>query len=110
MGTRRARTGLYCRSRDLPRLIAVWPEEIADATTAGQERLIAKLRRALREERRRGLAGHWAYDLARHSALYEAYRAEISNCRRKIANPVRDAMKVEGGADGRRATKHSPRQ
>jgi len=45
----------YLRSRDLPKLIALWPHD-----------LLAKLRRAPRAERRRGLAGHWSYDLNRH--------------------------------------------
>ena len=48
----------YCRARDLPRLIALWPREIADLTEHGRRHLLAKLRRALRKERRRGLAGH----------------------------------------------------
>lgn len=67
----------YCRSRDLKRLLPMWPSEIEDHSVEGKCRLLAKLRRALREERRRGLAGHWAYDLARHAALFRAYRAEV---------------------------------
>lgn len=38
---------------------------------------LAKLAKALRHERERGRAGHWTYDLNRHIALAEAYRAEI---------------------------------
>jgi hypothetical protein len=68
----------YSRSRDLPRLVPLWPREIEDESEDGRRRLVAKLRRALREERRRGLAGHWAYDLARHAALLRAYRAELA--------------------------------
>ncbi|CAN1725104.1 protein of unknown function [Hyphomicrobium sp. 1Nfss2.1] len=37
------------------------------------------MRRALRLERQRGIAGHWAYDLARHAALLNAYRAETKD-------------------------------
>lgn len=69
---------LYRRSIDLPKLVAMWPDEIADISKAGRLRLIAKLRGALRAERRRGVAGHWTYDLARHHQLLSAYRAEIA--------------------------------
>lgn len=72
----------YVRSRDLPKLIGMWPAEIADISKAGRERLIAKLKRALRAERQRGLAGHWSYDLARHSQLLEAYRLEVAGTAR----------------------------
>jgi hypothetical protein len=75
----------YDRGRDLPRLIPLWPSEIADETPAGCTRLIQKLRRALREERRRGVAGHWTYDLARHFALHCAYRHELARLGRAAA-------------------------
>ena len=68
----------YVRARDLPKLIGLWPAEIADTSRSGTARLIAKLKRALREERQRGLAGHWSYDLARHSQLLEAHRREVA--------------------------------
>ena len=58
----------------LPRLIAAWPDEIAELAGSGRERLLAKLRKALRAERQRGLAGHWTYDLARHAELLAVYR------------------------------------
>ena len=38
---------------------------------------LMKLRRALRAERRRGLAGHWSYDLNRHLGL-SAYKGELA--------------------------------
>jgi hypothetical protein len=66
----------YCRVRDLPRLLALWPHEIEDPSPAAHVRLVAKLRAALRAERQRGLSGHWTYDLARHRHLLAAYRAE----------------------------------
>jgi hypothetical protein len=49
-----------------------------DESPAGRRRIIARLRRALREERRRGIAGHWTYDLARHAALHRALQAEMA--------------------------------
>lgn len=71
----------YVRSRDLPRLLALWPHEIEDRTTEGGLRLLAKLHRALRAERRRGRAGHWSYDLNRHLGLLSAYKGELERLR-----------------------------
>lgn len=68
----------YERNRDLPALLALWPWEIDASGIAGQRRLVALLRRALRVERQRGIAGHWTYDLARHARLLQAYKAEIA--------------------------------
>lgn len=81
----------YVRQRDLPRLIAIWPAELADPGLAGHGRLVAKIRRALREERRRGQAGNWTYDLARHAQLLTAYRAELSDLARRMAGRQRRA-------------------
>ncbi|MDJ0931795.1 hypothetical protein [Breoghania sp.] len=43
---------------------------------SGQSSLVSRLAKALRGERRHGRAGHWTYDLNRHIALMQAYRAE----------------------------------
>lgn len=69
----------YDRGRDLPPLLALWPWELEDAGIDGQQRLVARLRRALRLERQRAIAGHWTYDLARHARLLAAYRSEVAN-------------------------------
>jgi hypothetical protein len=37
---------------------------------------LATMRRTLRAERRRGVAGHWAYDLPRHAHLHHVYQQE----------------------------------
>ena len=66
----------YQRSRDLTRLIALMPQEIDDHSTNGNAEIIAKIKNALRSERRRGQAGHWSYNLNRHAALLEALKAE----------------------------------
>jgi hypothetical protein len=66
----------YVRARDLPKLLPLWPHEIEALSSVDHARLLARLRRALRSERQRGLSGHWAYDLARHAQLLRAYRAE----------------------------------
>ncbi len=69
----------YDRTGDLPRLLPLWPHEIADTSPEARHRLIQRLRRALREERRRGLAGHWTYNLTRHAGLWRALQAELAN-------------------------------
>lgn len=68
----------YRRIDDLPRLISIWPHELDATDRTQREAIVARLRAALRAERRRGLAGHWTYDLARHSQLLAAYRAEAA--------------------------------
>lgn len=71
------------RERDLPRLIRLWPDEILDVDRADHDLIIARLRRAIRSERQRGLAGDWTYDLNRHAALIRAYRAELAAGKQK---------------------------
>lgn len=66
----------YDRERDLPRLVMIWPAELHDTSVAGRLHVVALINRALRNERRRGLAGSWSYDLGRHRALVIAARAE----------------------------------
>ena len=66
----------YVRRRNLPRILPVGPDEVADESIAGRRRIIARLTRALRAERNRGCGGHWTYDLNRHIALRQAYLAE----------------------------------
>lgn len=73
----------YVRSWDPPRLLALWPHEIEDQTAEGGAHLLAKLRRALRTERRRARANHWSYDLNRHFGLLSAYQGELAKLRLK---------------------------
>lgn len=92
----------YDRLRDLPRLLPVWPSEIADISYSGRLALLAKLRKALRAERKRGATGHWSYDLGRHAALRNAYRAEVAAallCRpRLLSDPaIVNGCVVNGG-------------
>ena len=68
----------YDRASDLPRLLPLWPHELETRSESDHARLLAMMRRALRRERQLGLAGHWAYDLARHAQLLRAYRAEVA--------------------------------
>jgi hypothetical protein len=73
-----AAASVYARSRDLPRLIALWPHELDDESLEGCKLVLAKLRRALRAERRRATSGHWSYDLNRHLGLVSAYKGELA--------------------------------
>jgi hypothetical protein len=72
----------YVRDRDLPGLIALWPQERADHSQEGSLLILSKLGRALRAERRRGRAGHWSYDLNRHLGLMGAYKGEFARLNR----------------------------
>jgi hypothetical protein len=74
----------YDRARDLPRLIPLWPDELADTTQAGREALVARLAALLRRERQQGAAGAWSYDVARHRQLLIAWRAEGEALRRAL--------------------------
>lgn len=49
--------------------LALWPWERAEMRSMGIEGWRKRLTSALITERRRGLAGHWTYDLARHRTL-----------------------------------------
>lgn len=89
-------THAYDRARDLPKLLPLWPREIASLNLADHARLLARLRKALRAERQRGLIGHWTYDLARHAQLLRAYRAETAAYLRATAASKRRTYDVSG--------------
>lgn len=77
----RARTSRSTRTEELARLLPVWPAELQDVSLEGRRHIVARLAKALREERRRGQAGHWAYDLARHAQLHAVWLAERATLR-----------------------------
>ncbi|MFN0218062.1 MAG: hypothetical protein ACKVP4_04505 [Hyphomicrobium sp.] len=81
------------RRRELSALLPLWPKDIDDVTTEGRGRLIAVLERALRAERRRGIAGHWTYDLARHAALHRAWTRERTDLKLQESENMRRTMK-----------------
>jgi hypothetical protein len=66
----------YDRRRTLPRLLPLDPRELDAEDPAVRRVILARLKSALRAERRRGRAGHWAYDLDRHLALLQAIAGE----------------------------------
>lgn len=70
------RAATYVRRRDLPGLMPMWPAEIEDTSETGRAHIVERLRNALRAERRRGLAGHWTYDLGRHAGMLRALSKE----------------------------------
>ena len=70
----------YDRVRHLPGLIGIDPGALSGDDAMPKAAIVARLERALRAERQRAKAGHWAYDLNRHIALRQALIAE-SKCR-----------------------------
>ncbi len=84
----RRRQRPYDRRAELPRILPLWPHEVEDQSPHGRARILARLARALRAERRRGIAGHWTYDLARHAELLRVYRLELAASR---ARPLQRA-------------------
>ena len=84
------------RRSALGRLLPLWPHELEDESAPTRLHVIARLRKALRAERRRGLAGHWTYDLARHVELLRLYRAELAALRQQPGNAANnDRAKLE---------------
>jgi hypothetical protein len=84
----------------LNRLLALWPHELEDETAEARLRILGRLRKALRAERRRGLAGHWTYDLARHIELLRLYRAELAILAHQLAG-ISKATAVQRLRDSR---------
>ena len=66
------------RRTAIAKVLALWPHELEDESPGARHRILARLRQALRAERRRGLSGHWTYDLARHVELLRVYREELA--------------------------------
>ncbi len=67
---------LYVRSRHLRRLLPLAPEDFSQDNLPATRAIVLRLANAMRQERRLGRMGHWTYDLNRHIALAQAYRAE----------------------------------
>jgi hypothetical protein len=71
--------GRYDHDRHLDRLLGghgIWSPAANDPAQT-----IARLKRALRSQRRLGKAGHWSYDLNRHFGLLQALKAERARAR-----------------------------
>jgi endonuclease/exonuclease/phosphatase family metal-dependent hydrolase len=83
----------YDRLRDLPRLLRIWPGDVVKLGEADRSVLVERLRQMLRDERRRGLARHWSYDLSRHAALLRAHRAEAAALARATLSVARSSIR-----------------
>jgi len=66
----------YARARDLPKLFPLAPENLADDSVAGTERIVTRLAALARAQHRLGRRRHWSYDLNRHLAVLTALKAE----------------------------------
>ena len=66
----------YDRRRDLPKILSISPEELADKSAEGRRGLIARLLRLAHNSARAGRTGHWSYDPNRHIAILGALHAE----------------------------------
>lgn len=75
----------YERSRHLPKLLHLFPEEAERLEHKEPGILVERLTRALWAERRRGKSGHWRYSLARHISLSQALaceQARLKHCQK----------------------------
>jgi len=67
---------LYERSRHLPRVLPLMAGHCDGPEPDTTRLIVRRLAQELRRERRLGRAGHWTYDLNRHMALTQAWKAE----------------------------------
>jgi hypothetical protein len=98
----RAEAGPAATASRIRVLLPLTPEEARRDTPERHHALLCLIRRALRRERARGLAGHWSYDLARHRLLLEAFRAEVADYRSRWGRagwPDAVAAQVSGRPD-----------
>ena len=77
----------YCRNRDLPGLLHIFPAELARLQQTSPHAIIQKITLALCAERRRGRSGHYRYSLLRHIGLMQALAAERLNAEAKPTTP-----------------------
>lgn len=82
---------------DALQLLPLWPRDLANRTAEGRKKLVAVIERELRKERRRGIAGSTAYNVARHAKLVRLLKderrslaaLELSQCFRSAKNSDR---------------------
>lgn len=77
----------YRRDRDLPRVLHLFPEEMADFTIPGYRKIIDILERRAAGMRNAALRGHWSYEPELHLAVLSALKAE----RMALAAIIKDA-------------------
>lgn len=79
---------------DALQLLPLWPRDLGNRTTEGRKKLVAVIECELRKERRRGIAGSTAYNVARHAKLVRMLKderrslaaLELSQCSRSAKN------------------------
>lgn len=64
------------RERQFLQRMMVWDWEINDRSIAGRRHLVDRLTRLCKDERSRGLASCWTYDLALHRSLLSILERE----------------------------------
>ncbi|MDP2357112.1 MAG: hypothetical protein Q8M31_13770 [Beijerinckiaceae bacterium] len=67
---------LYERAKNLVRVLPLMAGHCDGPEPDTTRLIVRRLAQALRRERRLGRAGHWTYDLNRHIALTQAWKAE----------------------------------
>jgi hypothetical protein len=72
----------YDRQRMLAMLLRMWPGETIGEEPAKTKSILARLRLALRRERALARTNPLRYDINRHIALIQAWRAESATLRR----------------------------
>ena len=79
---------LYVRAKSLVRVLPLMAGACEGPEPETTRAIVRRLAQALRRERRLGRAGHWTYDLNRHMALAQAWKAE-SEALRPVAPRAR---------------------
>lgn len=87
---------LYRREAHLHGLVRVEIGPPGEEEPAKRARILRALATALRAERALGCSGHWTYDLNRHIALQQAYRAELLGAETQTAAQARPLFQQAG--------------
>ena len=74
----------YVRARDLPKLFALHPEQLADDSIVGTAAIVIRLAALARAQARLGRRRHWSYDLNRHLAVLIALKAERAHLAHRL--------------------------
>lgn len=84
----------YQRARCLPRVLPFMPGECEGPEPETTRFIVRRLSCAMRRERQLGRAGHWTYDLNRHIALAQAWKAESEALR---SGPAESCSRASAG-------------
>lgn len=87
----------YQRQRDLPRIVAVWPDQLSDISLKGREAIVSRLTKEAIAIARMGRDMPHHYERSRHIAILGALRAEKAQLAH-LQNCAGLARIVEGAA------------